>query len=737
MSITTGVGLISGIDYESIIARIAAASRGPIQIVQQKQAVYQAKSDAFSGILTRLNALRDQLRKMLTADDLTFRSAASSNDGVVTVSGGERAAVGSYSVRVYQLAQAHRVASQGVDSLNASIAASDGSVTIQVGNGASVTYDVHAGMTLAELRDTINQDPDGKVTASIVNDGTPTNPYRLVLSSKQTGAANAIAFVANDTTLDFQNRIIEAATSDSGNSFDGTVASSGAYTGAGTTNAVIRITEAGAVDGAAKFVVSLDGGLTYGSTVYSATSTAQDVSGGLGIQVAFGAGTTDFAVGDAFRVDAFDPEIAKASDAVISVDGIQISRSSNTFDDVIEGLTLTARSVSENPAIVTMRNEPGLLNAEVIKFQSAFNELVQTARGLAAYDTKTNEAQPLFGDSATRALRNGLARIITTPVKGIGSAYTTLASLGLSLQADGTLGFDSAKMNKALDEDVGSVMKIFGRIGDSTSSLVRLVDASEKTQARAFRVEITAAAARAAIDGNQALQSSGLAADEHLTFTFDERTFVVALSAGDKIDAVVGKINSAFSAEGVGLEASNESGILRIATTDYGSSAKFSVASDRSGATAAQLGFGTTQRNASGVDVAGTINGEGAIGEGRILRGITGGTAEGLELEVTATGPMTATVTYTRGVADGVLDFIEEYVDGENGIIKARQDGMAGTIGDLNDRIQSMEDRITREGDRLRRQFLAMEKVLAQYQGIGDYISNTLAQMSSIYGSRK
>ena len=49
----------------------------------------------------------------------------------------------------------------------------------------------------------------------------------------------------------------------------------------------------------------------------------------------------------------------------------------------------------------------------------------------------------------------------------------------------------------------------------------------------------------------------------------------------------------------------------------------------------------------------------------------------------------------------------------------------------MNDQIERLETRIGREGDRLRRQFIAMETQLAQYQGIGDYVTNALAQLGS------
>ena len=61
MSVTTGVGLLSGIDYESIITQMTAINRQPISIYQQRQSVLQAQSDAYGVVSQQLTALRDVL----------------------------------------------------------------------------------------------------------------------------------------------------------------------------------------------------------------------------------------------------------------------------------------------------------------------------------------------------------------------------------------------------------------------------------------------------------------------------------------------------------------------------------------------------------------------------------------------------------------------------------------------------------------------------------------------------
>ena len=739
MSIGTGVGLVSGIDFEALIAGMSNASRGPIRIIQNRQAILNAKSEAYSAVTSQLTTLRDQLQGLLQPEDFNFRSSSSSSTSVLDVTSTDNAAEGSYAVRVLQLAQAERLGAQGVNSLDTAVGTDGGVLTIQVGeNSTNVrSYNLSSSTTLAQLRDMINQDSDSGVTANVINDGSPTNAYRLVLTSKQTGADNTVTIVTNDSTLNFQDKLVEDPVAATGNQFDGTVsAQSDSYTGTGSLSIVLKTVTAGDLSGgagAAEFVVSLDGGVTFGDTTYQAdSSTPFEIPGAGGATISFAAGTLDLAVDDSFSIDVFDPQIAQAANAILTVDGIQISRSSNTFSDVVDGVTFTAKSVSSETVTASVSAQPGLLNAKLTEFRGAFNDTVELLKNASAYDAETNRAEPLFGDSAVRTVLNTLRRIATSQVDAADAEYNTLAALGMSLQTDGTLGFNQTEMNDALDNGLESIKKLFGQMGTSSSSDIQFVRANDATSARSFFVSITQAASRATVVGGQALQASGLGQDEVLTFEYEEEVFSVTLSAGVKIDTIVSALNDEFDNRGAAMEAVNQDGILRLQATSYGSDESFSVTSDRAGDSSAQLGIGTTQIDAIGADVAGTINGRAAQGSGQTLRGTASTSSEGLELRVTATAATSGTVDFSRGVADQMLTQLESYLDSETGVFATRQDGIGERIGDLNESITNMETRIERQAERYRRQFRAMESQLARYQQIGTYLSQSLSQLQNI-----
>lgn len=74
-------------------------------------------------------------------------------------------------------------------------------------NGKEYTIKVEANTTYADLAEKINSATDGKVIAKIVSTGEKGTPYRFTLSSKETGADNAISFFAG--TKDSQTGVYE------------------------------------------------------------------------------------------------------------------------------------------------------------------------------------------------------------------------------------------------------------------------------------------------------------------------------------------------------------------------------------------------------------------------------------------------------------------------------------------------------------------------------------------------
>jgi flagellar hook-associated protein 2 len=354
-----------------------------------------------------------------------------------------------------------------------------------------------------------------------------------------------------------------------------------------------------------------------------------------------------------------------------------------------------------------------------------------------AFNAETGVRGILLGDSGVRSVQQTLSRIATSPVPGLSSnEINSLASIGISVFNDGTLSIDASKLDNALATDIDSVAKVFATVGTASSTKIEYLSAGANTQPGTYAVNITQAAEQAYVESNQDF-TGPLAATETLTITIGSVNHLISVAAGLTLDQAVDSINSQLQSKGLSITATNEANRLRLSTEAYGSSASISVVSDQSGASADQLGIGTTVRNDTGLDVTGTIGGQGAKGVGQTLKGGVGTKTEGLELLISATeAGFVGNITFSSGVGIQLESTLESLTDPENGLLTSRVDGIDASIKDLDEQVENLEERIQAEGARLRAQFGSLEILLSQFQSTSTFLTNQLSQLAAINAQR-
>jgi len=152
-----------------------------------------------------------------------------------------------------------------------------------------------------------------------------------------------------------------------------------------------------------------------------------------------------------------------------------IHSNSNTVSNAIEGVTLTLKAPTEEDSTVLLnvdRDDAAIQDAAK-KFVDAYNSLASTIKTLSKYDVGTDTGGPLLGDAMLRNIDSQVRKLISSPVAGVTGGYTTLASLGITTQADGKLKLDPVKFNAALNASPGAVSDIFT---SSNGLAVKLAD---------------------------------------------------------------------------------------------------------------------------------------------------------------------------------------------------------------------------------------------------------------------
>lgn len=145
----------------------------------------------------------------------------------------------------------------------------------------------------------------------------------------------------------------------------------------------------------------------------------------------------------------------KAQDAVVMLDGARFTRSSNTINNLFDGVKLDLQSVG-TVTIGTASPSSSLMQAAQ-DFVDTFNQV----KAVIAEETNVTDGV-LKTDSAATAMMRALGALTTTKLAtSTGGGPQTLADIGVSTNRDGTLSFNTATFNTAIAANPAAVEALF------------------------------------------------------------------------------------------------------------------------------------------------------------------------------------------------------------------------------------------------------------------------------------
>lgn len=156
----------------------------------------------------------------------------------------------------------------------------------------------------------------------------------------------------------------------------------------------------------------------------------------------------------------------EAQDAEFKIDGIALTRSSNTVSDAITGVTLSL--ASPGTATLNIARNTSAVKTALDSFVKNYNDLNTQLRSLTAYDATSGTASLLSGDSAARNLASAMRDMITYRRSTLAGIPGSLSDLGVSLQRDGSLKLDASKLDAAVTSPTSDLGTLF--TSDSTTS---------------------------------------------------------------------------------------------------------------------------------------------------------------------------------------------------------------------------------------------------------------------------
>ncbi|MCL5520312.1 flagellar filament capping protein FliD [Citrobacter cronae] len=308
--------------------------------------------------------------------------------------------------------------------------------------------------------DALNSDTDGPLTFS----ATSSNEANTVSANSQAQAGTYSFYVtklaqAQQTTFNMSNDTFSASgtfelTMDDGTTMDIDLAAADEDGDSfiDASELVDAINDSDDNPGVSAALVKTDG-----------TTTIMLTSDTTGAQSAFSVnvtGNTSFSD----QITASKNNVTDAQDAEIhlgSQTGPAITSSSNTFDDVIPGVTMTFTEASDpddpnDVTTFTVAEDSSGSQEKVQTFVDAYNTLIDTIDSLTSYGDDDTAAGVFAGDAGMNSLANQMDDIAHASYGGV-----SIVDYGITLDSDGHLQIDSTQFSEEMEENPDGLTSIF------------------------------------------------------------------------------------------------------------------------------------------------------------------------------------------------------------------------------------------------------------------------------------
>ncbi|MBA5605547.1 flagellar filament capping protein FliD [Duganella sp. FT3S] len=430
---------------------------------------------------------------------------------------------------------------------------------------------------------------------------------------------------------------------------------------------------------------------------------------------------------------------ASALDTLANVNGIAVSSSSTSISGAIAGVTVNVNKTGSSTLAVA--RDTSTLTTSVNGFVKAYNDLNNQISQLSGYNADTKTGGPLLGDSTVRSLQSALRAQMSQQLTGLKGNLTNLSQVGIAFQKDGSLTLDSSKLNKAITSNFNDIAGLFAAVGKTTDSDINFVSSGASTQAGDYAVDITTLATQGSLTSAAALPATTVI-DSDTTWTVKlndtataSSTATITLPAGSYTPSQLAtelqsSINgvSSFANAGWSISATvGADGTLKLQSNRYGAQSNISLNDDTGTSVASVFGAATP---VAGVDVAGTIGGYSATGDGQTLTGADGAPVAGLKLTVAGTAiGSRGSIGFSQGYAYQLNTLAGNYL-GAKGYINGRTTGLNQSVKDIGKQKDALSARLVDVEARYRAQYTKLDTLVASLNSTASYLTQQLASIA-------
>ncbi len=186
-----------------------------------------------------------------------------------------------------------------------------------------------------------------------------------------------------------------------------------------------------------------------------------------------------------------------ALDAAFSLNGLALSRSSNTVEDVVTGVTLKLTGTGSSTVSVT--GDTNDIESKVRTFVNAYNDAQAFINGQYTKDASGGLSGVLVGDQTLLSAQRQLREVIGRKSTNNGGALDNLTQIGIGRDENGKLKLDNAALSEKLRNSLSDVRALLaGKAETQTGIGNQIYDTLNKLS------DSTTGLVQAAVTGYQA-----------------------------------------------------------------------------------------------------------------------------------------------------------------------------------------------------------------------------------------
>lgn len=217
-----------------------------------------------------------------------------------------------------------------------------------------------------------------------------------------------------------------------------------------------------------------------------------------------------------------DKETVVGQSAVLTIDGVEVKRPTNTITDLIDGVQLDLKGTVSSAVTVEANYDETVALSDMNSFVTSLNTLTTKLAELTKRGLDGEESGALAGDAVARSIQSKIRSITTTPIEGYSTESIYLTNYGISTQLDGSIAFDEDDFLAAYRANPGNIAAIFASQVKTDSSSVTAQVSGDDYVAGVYNFALAG--------GSATISSSGMTLSDGTYYTLTGDTAGLSVS---------------------------------------------------------------------------------------------------------------------------------------------------------------------------------------------------------------